>query len=200
MRLHQTSSRFLFLLAFLLPVPALAQGGSAPPAALLSSCEGCHGVNGQTRSPETPRLNGQTPEYLRARLLDLRNGANQTVSAIHNMLGPATAVTAATRDAMADHFAAQAPTEPNHTGAAHDRGARLYARGRADVPSCAGCHGDRGEGKGESARLAGQPARYLENQIEAMMIAARVQGPMNKHVWRLTPDEARDLAAFLAHD
>jgi cytochrome c553 len=178
--------------------PVLAQPG--PPAALLSSCEGCHGANGQTRSPETPRLNGQTREYLLARLKDLRNPGNQTISAIHNMLDPARSVTEAQMQALAAHFAAQTPAEPNQSGAARDRGARLYSQGRADVPACASCHGDKGQGVGEAARLAGQHSRYLEDQINAMMLAARVQGDMNKHVWTLMPADARDLAAYLGNN
>ena len=178
--------------------PVLAQAGA--PASLLSSCEGCHGANGQTRSPETPRLDGQTREYLLARLKDLRNPANQTITAIHNMLDPARSVTEAQMQALAAHFSAQPATEPNQRGAAHDRGASLYSQGRADVPACASCHGDKGQGVGEAARLAGQHSPYLVNQIEALMIAARVQGDMNKHVWRLTPNEARDLAAYLGND
>jgi hypothetical protein len=33
-----------------------------------------------------------------------------------------------------------------------------------------------------------------------MMIAARSQGDMNRHVWRLMPGDARDLAAYLGND
>jgi cytochrome c553 len=179
--------------------PALAQGTA--PAALLSGCESCHGTHGQTRSPQTPRLNGQTSEYMVARLKELRFGATQTISAIHSMLDPARSVTEAQMRELADHFAAQAPVEPNQQGAAHDRGARLFAQGRGtEVPACAGCHGDKGQGIGAAARLAGQHGPYLQDQIEAMMIAARSQGDMNRHVWRLMPGDARDLAAYLGND
>jgi cytochrome c553 len=198
--MRQFLSSFLLLGACLAAWPARAQDSAVLPPALLSSCEACHGATGQTRSPETPRLNGQTREYLTARLRDLRNPGNQTISAIHNMLDPARSVSEAQMQSLAAHFAAQAPAMPNQTGAAHDRGARLYAQGRGETPPCASCHGDKGQGAGEAARLAGQHGAYLRDQIGAMMIAARVQGAMNKHVWRLMPDDARDLAAFLAND
>jgi cytochrome c553 len=77
----------ILLSAALLGGPALAQG-TIPPE-ILASCEGCHGTAGQTRTPQTPRLNGQTREYLAARLTDLRYPGTQTIAAIHAMLGPA---------------------------------------------------------------------------------------------------------------
>ncbi len=186
------------------PLGASAQTNLRPGpslADLTASCESCHGPAAQAAS-HAPRLNGQTREYLLARLNDLRNRpANQTISAIHNMLDPARGIPQAQLQALAAHFAVQAPTEPNQKGAAHDRGARLYAQGMgADVPACASCHGDKGQGVGEAARLAGQHITYLQDQINAMMLAARVQDGMNKHVWRLMPDNARDLAAYLGND
>jgi cytochrome c553 len=187
------------LLAAAAPWPALAQDGA--PAALIASCEGCHGASGQTRSPETPRLNGQTREYLTARLQNLRIASSQTINAIHNMMDPVRSIPGTALDAVVTHFAAQSPAQPNHFGADHDRGAILYAKGRVtEIPACASCHGDRGQGVGEAARLAGQHSAYLQNQLQAMMISARVQGAMNNHVWMLTQDEVRELAAYLGND
>lgn len=199
--MRQTLLPIALLSICLAPWPALAQSPATLPAGLAASCEGCHGSQGDTRSPQTPRLNGQTREYLLARLKGLRNPTNQTINAIHNMLGPVSSVTDAQMSALADHFAAQAPTQPNQRGPAHDRGAQLFAKGRGEViPPCASCHGDKGQGVGEAARLAGQHGVYLQDQMEALMIAARVQGDMNKHVWNLTQDEVRALAAYLGND
>ena len=185
----------------LAPGPAVAQGTGTSPAGLAASCEGCHGSRGDTRSPQTPRLNGQTREYLLVRLKDLRIATNQTISAIHNMLDPVSAMTEVQMSALADHFAAQAPTQPNQRGPAHDRGAQIYAKGRGEViPACAGCHGDKAQGVGEAARLAGQHGAYLKDQMEALMIGARKQGDMNKHVWNLTQDEVQALAAYQGND
>jgi len=190
------------LLAGLSGGPAWAQ--AALPPALVSSCENCHGASGPARTPQTPRLNGQTREYLEARLKDLRNPGNQTIAAIHAMLGPARSVSDDTIAALAAHYAAQAPAEPSRPEAERAAGARLYAQGRgAEIPSCGGCHGARGEGIGESPRLAGQPAAYLEEQLAALMLTARVQGAqstMNKHAWAMSREDMRALALFLAHD
>jgi cytochrome c553 len=197
MRLRPLS--LLLTAALALPAAALAQTSSPVPDALQASCDSCHAPAAQAAS-HAPRLNGQTRDYLVARLKGLRNPGNQTISAIHNMLDPARAVTESQIQALAGHYAAQAPDEPNRRGPAHDRGAQLYARGRGDtIPPCAGCHGDKGQGVGEAARLAGQHGAYLQDQIEALMIAARVQGEMNKHVWTLNPEDVRALVAYLGN-
>ena len=187
------------LMVFATALPAHSQ---APiPAPLLANCEGCHGKAGQTRDALTPRLNGQTREYLVARLKDLRNPSNQTVSAIHAMLDPARSVPDTMIAALATHFSAQAPLAPNRSAAQRASGARLYAQGRGTaVPGCAGCHGDNGEGKGEAPRLAGQSAAYLEDQLSALMLTARIQPAMNKHAWAMDRADMQALAAFLAHD
>lgn len=194
---------FLFvLLGLLSPGMAHAQGNSRPAAdQLVSSCEGCHGRDGRTQSATVPRLNGQTREYLTARLKDLRNPLNQTVNAIHVMLWPARGVRDSDIAALVEHFAGQAPSSPNGTGNARASGAALYARGDGTrIPSCAACHGDAGQGIGEAPRLAGQHGSYLVDQMEALMLTARLQPGMNKHAWGLMPEEIRSLAAFLAND
>lgn len=201
----RTAILSIAMLGMLAPLAANAQGRQAE---IIASCESCHGRDGQTRSPTTPRLNGQTREYLIARLKGLRNPGNQTVSAIHNMLWPARGVRESELAALAEHFAAQPPTSPAPAGRGRDAGALLYARGDstrspyvqgegARVPSCASCHGDAGQGQGEAPRLAGQHASYLVDQMEALMLTARFQPGMNRHAQLLTPEEMRNLAAFL---
>jgi cytochrome c553 len=193
--------RLLFLILICAPLPALAQAGAAIAPDRIASCEGCHGGNGQTRSPETPRLNGQTREYLEARLKDLRNPNNQTLSAIHNMRGPVRSIRLEEIPALAAHFAAQAPTPAKGGEGGYEAGARLFRDGAGEkVAGCAGCHGAQGEGRDAAPRLAGQHGAYLRNQLEAYQISARVQATMNKHSWALTPDQMQALVSFLASD
>jgi cytochrome c553 len=187
----------LAVLGLLSSGAANAQG----PDALISSCESCHGANGQTRSAATPRLNGQTSEYLTARLKELHNPIFETVSAIHSMIGPAREIGPRDLAAIVEHFSAQSPTSPNGADRARVAGAQLYAHGAGGrVPACASCHGETGQGIGAAPRLAGQHVSYLVDQMEALMITARLQPGMNKHAWGLMPEEIRALAAFLAND
>jgi cytochrome c553 len=188
------------LFSLLALLGATAPGFAQNRPAQAASCDGCHGAAAQA-APQAPRLNGQTREYLAARLNELRNPGNQTVSAIHAMLGPVRQVSDATKQALAGYYAAQAPTPPAAgAGAERSRGAILYARGDGTrLPACAGCHGAQGEGAGINPRLAGQHAAYLQDQMEALMLTARLQPGMNKHVWGIRPEEIRALAAFLGN-
>ena len=74
--------------------------------------------------------------------------------------------------------------------------------GREINGTCAACHGEFGQGggKGEYPRIAGQHARYLEEQLRAVRARKRINIPMYPYTQeRELPDEdIRDIAAYLA--
>jgi cytochrome c553 len=65
---------------------------------------------------------------------------------------------------------------------------------------CAGCHGMGGEGRPDAGypRLAGQPQRYLERQLEAYADGRRQSAVMAPLARSLRPDERRRLATHFA--
>jgi cytochrome c553 len=65
---------------------------------------------------------------------------------------------------------------------------------------CAGCHGMSGEGRPDAGypRLAGQPHRYLERQLEAYADGRRKSAVMEPLASSLTADERQRLAAHFA--
>lgn len=69
--------------------------------------------------------------------------------------------------------------------------------------TCAGCHGDLGQGgkRGEYPRLAGQHAKYLEQQLKAFRARQRINIPMYPYTQeRELPDkDITDVAAYLAN-
>lgn len=75
-------------------------------------------------------------------------------------------------------------------------------KGKEINTTCAGCHGDLGQGgsRGEYPRLAGQGAKYLEAQLRAFRARTRVNIPMYPYTQeRELPDEdIRDISAYLA--
>ncbi|WP_249729016.1 c-type cytochrome [Acidovorax sp. CCYZU-2555] len=74
-------------------------------------------------------------------------------------------------------------------------GARIAARGGA---ACASCHGREGEGSAHYPPLAGQPAAYLQRQLQAMASGQR-QAPLMGPVARsLSAQERSDVAAYYA--
>lgn len=67
---------------------------------------------------------------------------------------------------------------------------------------CAGCHGEFGAGgkKGEYPRLAGQGAKYLEQQLKAFQSQSRVNLPMYPYTKEreLPDDDLKLVSAYLA--
>ena len=65
---------------------------------------------------------------------------------------------------------------------------------------CAGCHGNVGEGRAAAGYppIAGQPAAYLERQLEAYAEGRRTHPVMAPLAKRLTPSERQQLAAHFA--
>ena len=75
-------------------------------------------------------------------------------------------------------------------------------KGKEINSTCAGCHGEFGQGgsRGEYPRLAGQRAAYLADQLKSFRARKRVNIPMYPYTQeRELPDEdIRDVAAYLA--
>jgi cytochrome c553 len=80
-----------------------------------------------------------------------------------------------------------------------DAGAKIAAQGGSQgAPACINCHGSQGEGGANFPPLAGQPAGYLQRQLETMASNQRkapVMGPLAK---ALTASEKADVAAYYA--
>lgn len=72
----------------------------------------------------------------------------------------------------------------------------LVFAGRGDVWSCAGCHGDLGQGAESTPRLAGLPAAYIEKQLHDFRQGSRVNESMKIVAERLSSEEIADVAAY----
>lgn len=75
-------------------------------------------------------------------------------------------------------------------------------RGREINTTCAGCHGDHGQGgkRGEYPRLAGQRVGYLEEQLRAYRSRKRHNIPMFPYTQEreLSDEDIADVSAYLA--
>jgi cytochrome c553 len=116
------------------------------------------------------------------------------------MWGMAGGLSDATIEGVADYYAAQTPV-PGHPGDPADvaAGKSIYTDGVTDrgVPACVGCHGDQAQGAGTFPRLAGQHRTYIMDQLAAFSSNARANEIMHENAKSLTPDEMRQLAAYL---
>jgi cytochrome c553 len=87
-------------------------------------------------------------------------------------------------------------------GAAAGTAAQNLERGKDINATCAGCHGEFGQGgkKGEYPRLAGQRMAHLMDQLRAFRKRARINIPMYPYTQEreLSDADIEDVSAFLA--
>lgn len=169
-------------------------GGSAGAA---SACFSCHGLRGQGDGGGSPRLAALDAGYLQRQLEAYADGRRKhpEMGWIARQLGTAE------RLAVSGFYAAM----PFQASAGPDLPApALFERGdpQRGIPACASCHGRRGEGAGPAnPPLAGQPAPYLEAQIDSWRRSDRRNDPgdvMLRISQLLTPSESAALAAYAA--
>lgn len=176
----------------------------AVPAMTLAQqvCSNCHGMDGNSVSPNFPRLAGQPAGYLEAQLKLFRSHDRADPAGFVYMWGLSRHLTDAQIEGLAKYFAAQQPTV-NRTvgGPLADRGRDIFEQGIPDhnVPACSACHGPRGEGQATFPRLAGQHSDYIIKQLGVFQYRAEQRpdaGPMKMVAHELTPDNVRAVAAY----
>lgn len=182
-------------------------GNPAVPAKVLALqvCSNCHGVDGNSISPNFPRLSGQTEEYVAAQLTGFRSQGRSDPAGFEYMWGLSHHLTDDQIKGLAAYYAAQTPSRnagaPAGTPARIDAGEAIFRHGVPDknIPPCATCHGDQGHGNGQFPRLAGQHADYLVKQLTVFQRTnQRPEGGVMKTIAHdLSRQHMEDVAAFL---
>ncbi len=187
--------------------PVLAQGTGAAVAVHGTTtgappCTACHGAHGEGNAVNgSPRLAGLPAPYIRGQLSAYTDGQrnNPVMAAIAGILSADEA------QAVSLYFAALPPPPlTNSAPVSAGPGALLALDGRWSdkLPPCVACHGPGGIGVGTSfPPLAGQPAPYLEAQLEAWQQGKRQPGPlglMQAVARRLSPSDIVDVSQWFA--
>ncbi|MDO8720215.1 MAG: c-type cytochrome [Polaromonas sp.] len=193
----------LLWLAAALGTPAFAQKTSTDALKSVAACIGCHGAKGEGIAT-FPRLAGTGQVYLQAQLDAFGNGSRKNAI----MQPIAQQLTAAQRTEVAQYFSqlpapflAADPAQPLPA----DVGAWLATRGRwsDNVPACVQCHGPGGRGVGpQFPPLAGLPAAYITEQLQAWKAGSRPPGPlalMTGIAQQLTEADIAAVAAYYAN-
>lgn len=167
------------------------------------ACITCHGLQGRGNGQATPWLAGLPEGYLQKQMQDYASGWRES-----EVMGPiAKALDQQDRLAVAAYYAGLPRQPPPAVGAVASRqtseAAALYHRGDPDrdLPACATCHGENGEGVGPAnPPLAGQPAGYTQAQLELWKKSKRrndPQGQMLRISQSLSPAEISALAEYV---
>jgi cytochrome c553 len=197
----------LLLTACADPLRSRDVGNPEVPALTLARqvCSNCHGVTGDSLSPNFPKLAGQPADYLVAELKAFRDRSRGDPAARQYMWGLTRHLSDDQIAGLARYYASQSPATvrldelpPGHAEA----GRELYEHGAPErqILACATCHGSHGEGLATFPRLAGQHPDYLATQLKVFQQGGERPegGVMEGIARRLTPPQVEDLAAYVA--
>ena len=166
-------------------------------------CSACHGMDGNSVSPNFPRLAAQPEAYLTAQLKAFRGHNRSDPQGFEYMWGLSRSFSDVQIEHLAAYFAAQkALPNPGHADPAMAaKGQALFENGRTDkgLTACKACHGDRAQGNAVFPRLAGQHADYVVKQLEVFQRTdERPEGAVMKTIAHLLdPDDIRAVAAYV---
>jgi len=149
-------------------------------------CQGCHGIDGKSKSSQYPVLAGQRATYIEAQLKAFKTG----LRANSIMKGIATQLTDQDIKNVAAYFSSVSAESAGEDSA-------IAKKGQDKFSMCAGCHGAKAQGQGGFPRLAGQQAEYLKKQLLYFKNGSRKGGPMNSITSSLSEQDISEIAAYL---
>ena len=166
-------------------------------------CSICHGIDGNSTSPNFPILAGQTEPYIVEQLKSFRKHSRSDPAGFVYMWGLSRHLTDEQIDGLASYFSRQKPIKhPVAAGEAQvSAGKKIFEGGipEMNIPACQTCHGNRGQGNGPNPRLAGQHADYVQKQLTVFQRTdERPEGVVMKLVsHNMTRENIEVVAAFL---
>jgi cytochrome c553 len=179
----------------------LANPDVSPVVTAMQVCSICHGLDGNSVSPNFPRLAGQVPGYIVAQLENFRSHQRSDPPGYQYMWGISHHLTDAQIQGLAEYFAKQVP----QANAAMD--AQLVAAGKVifengvpekEAAPCMACHGPQAQGLGPFPRLANQHEDYLVKQLHVFQeTEGRPGTPMKQITHLLSDQEMRAVAGYL---
>lgn len=159
-------------------------------------CSQCHGEDGNSLKPGVPNLAGQNPVYLLGQIEKFSDG--RRINYVMNALSKN--FTADDKENLAIFYAKMKVkvTKVNPLLAANGRA--VYAE------KCSTCHGEKGIGQAEFARLAGQKPDYVEttlknfrdNSLNNNLATKRKSVIMDMVTQKLSDEDIKALAAYVA--
>lgn len=193
----------LLLSGSLLGAAAHAQEGSVEAGKMKSAtCAACHGVDGNSVTPDWPSLAGQHASYIVRQLKAFKSGdrVNVTMKPFADMLSD---------QDMADiaaYFSAQKTTPKGADPALVNLGQQIYRSGVPDrgIAACIACHGPSGDGNPLASypRLSGQHSTYVARTLGEYASGSRrsdadLNQMMRNEASLLRDDEIRALASYV---
>lgn len=178
----------------------LANPNVPPSVTAVQVCSACHGIDGNSTSPNFPKLAGQQPEYFIKQMKEFRSHNRSDPAGFEYMWGITRNLTDKQIEGLAAYFEKQ-PTTASASGSS-EAGKKIFENGVAEknIPPCASCHGPDGHGNGQFPRIAGQHADYLVKQLNVFQRTdQRPEGSIMKTVAHdLTPEHIDNVTKYIA--
>jgi cytochrome c553 len=167
-----------------------------------ATCAACHGVDGNSVTPDWPMLAGQHAGYIVRQLRAFKEGerTDVTMKPFADMLSEQDMLD------VAAYFEAQTPTPKGADPALVTLGQQIYRGGvpGRGVAACIACHGPDGDGNPLAAypRIGGQHAAYTTKQLNLYRTGDRrsdieLNQMMRNVASQLFEDEIRALASYV---
>lgn len=179
----------------------LANPNVPPAVTAVQVCSICHGMDGNSVSPNFPRLAGQPPDYLISQMKGFRSQQRADPAGFEYMWGLSHKLTDDQIKGLAEYYAKQV-AQPNAPVDAQlmAAGKEIYEKGlpAKEAPPCIACHGPKGEGLASFPRLAHQHQDYLVKQLQVFKRTdERPNTPMTQIAHLLTLEEMESVAGYL---
>jgi sulfide dehydrogenase cytochrome subunit len=162
-------------------------------AALASTCNACHGLNGVSAGPTMPSIGGLSESYLKNIMLQWKSGERYSATMGRHFKGYSDEELAG----LAKHFSSLPWTPVVQTA-----DAKVMSHGKEVTERCETCHGETG-GKPDDAdtpMLNGQWAKYLEMELMKYRTesVAMPHKKMRKNAQKLDDDGVTAAARYYA--
>jgi cytochrome c553 len=133
-------------------------------------CSNCHGVDGNSVSPNFPNLAAQTQPYLIEQMGAFRKHSRADPAGFEYMWGLSRNLTDEQIKGLAAYFAGQKVRPITYASGDPrllDKGEAIFKKGvpEKSIPACEACHGPQGLGNQQFPRIANQYADYIVKQL-----------------------------------
>lgn len=159
-------------------------------------CSQCHGVDGNSTKPGVPNLAAQNPLYLLNQIEKFSDG--RRINYVMNALSKNFSLD--DKENLAIYYASMTVKVTKSSNPQIKNGQVIYAN------KCSACHGAKGIGQAEFARLAGQQIVYVESTLKTFRDNANNRATSSKRnsvfmesvTQNLTDKDIAALAAYVA--
>jgi cytochrome c553 len=176
-----------------------AAGSATAGKALSSRCAACHGADGNSMTPQFPKLAGQHAAYIAKELGDFQSGARKNATMAPMVAG----LSKGDMENLGAYFAEQKMTKIGTKNMKLAKEGEVLYRGgdtSTHVPACMSCHGPTGMGVPPNfPRVSGQYAAYLQKQLVAFKDGTRTNDNkvMQDIAFRMSLDQIKAVSAYM---